>query len=257
LIARRKGASYRFAVVLMKPALLAFTRRDWRGGEHLPRDRGFVAVTNHVSYADPFTFAHFLHDHGCPPRFLAKEAVFRVPAIGRILSGAGQIPVYRETTDASKALVAAVRAVEEGECVAIYPEATLTRDPQLWPMMGKTGAARVALLTGCPVVPIAQWGAQEILAPYGKRLHLLSRRVSHVYAGPPVDLSAFAGQPLDVPTLRAATEVIMSAITGLLEEIRGEQAPAERWNPREHDQPRTGNPGRRRTDPGRRGRGAA
>jgi 1-acyl-sn-glycerol-3-phosphate acyltransferase len=245
LTARRQGASYRFAVVLVKPVMLACTRRDWRGGEQLPADRGFVAVTNHISYVDPFTFAHFLHDHGCPPRFLAKEAVFRIPGIGRILAGAGQIPVYRETSDAGKALAAAVRAVERGECVGIYPESTLTRDPDLWPMVGKTGAARVALMTGCPVVPVAQWGAQEILAPYGKRPHLLPPRTSHVSAGPPVDLSAFAGRPLDIPTLRAATEVIMSAITVLLEDIRGEKAPARRWDPRDHEQPRIGNPSRR------------
>lgn len=245
MTARHQGASYRLALGLMKPPLLAFTRRDWRGAEHLPRGGGFVAVTNHVSYVDPCTFAHFLHDHGCPPRFLTKEPVFRVPVIGRIIAGAGQIPVYRETADASRALTAAVRAVEQGECVVIYPESTLTRDPDLWPMAGKTGAARVALMTGCPVIPVAQWGAQEILAPYGKRPHLLPRRTSHVHAGPPVDLSAFAGQSFDVPTLRAATEAIMSAITILLEGIRGERAPAQRWDPRQHDLPRTGNPTRR------------
>jgi 1-acyl-sn-glycerol-3-phosphate acyltransferase len=245
LTARRKGASYLFAVCLLKPPLLAFTRRDWKGAEHLPRDRGFVAVTNHISYADPFTFAHFLYDNGCPPRFLAKERVFRVPVIGWILTGAGQIPVYRETSDASKALVAAVRAVEQGECVAIYPESTLTRDPELWPMAGKTGAARVALLTGCPVIPIAQWGAQDLLAPYGKRPHLIPPRTCHTYAGPPVDLSTYQGRPLDVPTLREATDTIMSAITVLLEGIRGERAPGLRWDPRRHDLPRTGNPRRR------------
>jgi 1-acyl-sn-glycerol-3-phosphate acyltransferase len=243
LTARRLGASYLFAVAVLKPLLLAITRRDWRGGEYLPQEGGFVAVTNHISYVDPFTFAHFLHDHGFPPRFLAKEKVFRLPVAGRILVGAGQIPVYRETAAASMAFEAAVQAVEQGECVVIFPESTLTRDPDLWPMVGKTGAARVALMTGRPVIPIAQWGAQEILPPYGKRPHLLPRHSSHVHAGPPVDLSAFAGRPLDVPTLRAATETIMSAITVLLEGIRGERAPAPRWDPRGHGQPRTGNPG--------------
>jgi 1-acyl-sn-glycerol-3-phosphate acyltransferase len=252
LTARRYGASYRFAVCLLKPPLLAFTRRDWRGAQHLPRGQGFVAVTNHISYADPFTFAHFLHDQGYPPRFLAKEDVFRLPVLGRIVRGAGQIPVYRETSDAGKALVAALEAVRQGECVAIYPESTLTRDPDLWPMMGKTGAARVALMTGCPVIPIAQWGAQEILSPYGKRPHLLPRHVSHVHAGPPVDLSGYRERPLDTATLRDATETIMSAITVLLEGIRGEKAPERRWDPRGHGQPRTGNPNRH--DGGRQGR---
>ncbi len=152
--------------------------------------------------------------------------------------------MYRETADAGRALTAAVEAVGQGECVAVYPEATLTRDPGLWPMAGKTGAARIALSTGCPVIPIAQWGAQEILAPYGKRPHLLPRRTISVHAGPPVDLSAFAGEPLGTATLRAATTAILDAITTLLEGIRGERAPAERWDPRVHGQPRTGNPNR-------------
>ncbi len=242
MTARHKGASYRFAVALLRPPLMAFTKRDWRGEEHLPAEGGFVAVTNHISHVDPFTFAHFLHDNGWPPRFLAKEAVFRVPVAGHILRGAGQIPVYRESADAGRALTEAVRAVQSGECVAIYPEATLTRDPDLWPMIGKTGAARVALTTGCPVIPIAQWGAQDVLAPYGRRPHLLPRRTVHVWAGPPVDLAAFEGRPMDVATLRGATDAILDAMTLLLAEIRGEQPPQRRWDPREHGQPRTGDP---------------
>ncbi|HET9655758.1 MAG TPA: lysophospholipid acyltransferase family protein [Kineosporiaceae bacterium] len=245
MTARQLGASYHFAVAVLRPPLMALTKRDWRGAEHLPREGGFVAVTNHISHVDPLTFGHFLYDNGAPPRYLAKESMFRIPLAGRIVAGAGQIPVYRETMDAARALAAAVRAVEEGECVGIYPESTLTRDPGLWPMAGKTGAARVALTTGCPVIPVAQWGAQEILAPYGKRPHLLPRKTIHVHAGPPVDLSAYAGRPLDAPTLRAATEDIMAAITVLLEGIRGGKAPSVRWDPRQHDLPRTGNPNRR------------
>jgi 1-acyl-sn-glycerol-3-phosphate acyltransferase len=243
---RHLGASYRFAQAVLRPPLTVFTRRDWRGGEHLPLDRGFVACANHVSHLDPLTFAHYLYDHACPPRFLAKESVFRVPFVGAIVRGAGQIPVYRETADAARALSAAVAAVEAGECVGIYPEATLTRDPDLWPMVGKTGAARVGLTTGCPVIPIAQWGPQQILPPYARWPHLLPRATVHVWAGAPVDLSAFVGRPLDEPTLRAATHVIMNDITTLLERIRGERAPSTRWDPRDHDQPRTGNPRRAR-----------
>lgn len=255
---RHLGVSYRTAVALLRPPLMVLTKRDWRGTEHLPRGQGFVACSNHISPVDPFTFAHYLYDNGCPPRFLAKEAVFHVPIAGRIIAGAGQIPVYRGTAEAGKALEAAVRAVEQGECVGFYPESTITRDPGLWPMVGKTGAARVALTTGCPVIPVAQWGAHDILAPYGKRPHLLPRRTIHVHAGPPVDLSGFADRPLDAVTLRAATDVILDAITALLAGIRGELPPTARWDPREHGQPVTGNPhrrtGRDRTDRDRTGR---
>lgn len=241
---RRYGPAFRTAAAILKPPLYAFTRRDWRGAEHLPRTTGFVAASNHLSYADPFTLAHFLYDNGCPPRFLGKEEVFRIPVLGRLVTATGQIPVYRESGDAARAFSAAVEGVREGECVAIYPEATLTRDPDLWPMVGKTGAARVALTTGCPVVPIAQWGPQEILWPYAKRPHLLPRRTVHVLAGPPVDLSAFHGAPLDGETLRGATDAILDAVAALLGELRGEAPPAVRWDPRQHGQPRIGDPNR-------------
>ncbi|HEX2808914.1 MAG TPA: lysophospholipid acyltransferase family protein, partial [Kineosporiaceae bacterium] len=228
------------AVALVRPPLTVITRRDWRGAEHLPMDRGFIACSNHVSHVDPFTFAHFLYLNGCPPRFLAKNDVFKIPVLGRIVAGAGQIPVYRETADAGKAFSVAVDAVRAGECVAIFPEATLTRDPRLWPMVGKTGAARIALTTGCPVIPVAQWGAQDIFAPYGSQLHLLPRRTVRVWAGPPVDLSAFEGLPLDAATLRGATDAILDRLTTMLAELRGEQPPAHRWDPRHHGQPRIG-----------------
>ncbi|MFZ5871711.1 MAG: lysophospholipid acyltransferase family protein [Actinomycetota bacterium] len=243
---RKAGAAFHFAVVLLRPLLMAAMRRDWRGAEHLPAEGGFVVVSNHLSHIDPFTLAHFLWDHGYPVRYLAKEAVFRIPVAGAIVRGAGQIPVYRESGDATRAFSAAVAAVRAGECVGIYPDATLTRDPDLWPMVGKTGAARVALTTGCPVIPVAQWGPQDILAPYATRPHLLPRRTVHVWAGPPVDLSPWQGQPLSPPVLREATDAITARLVAMLETMRGEKAPAARWDPRTHDLPRTGNPRRRR-----------
>lgn len=242
--ARRYSPAFRTAAGILKPLLWTVTRRDWQGAEHLPRSGGFVVASNHLSYADPLTLAHFLYDNHCPPRFLGKEAVFGIPVLGRLITATGQIPVYRESADAGKALSAAVRGVREGECVVIYPEATLTRDPDLWPMVGKTGAARVALTTGCPVVPVAQWGPQEILRPYGRRPKLLPPTTVHVLAGPPVDLSAYDGLPLDAVTLKAATDTILDAVADLLGRLRGRTPPEHRWDPREHDQPRIGDPTR-------------
>jgi 1-acyl-sn-glycerol-3-phosphate acyltransferase len=233
---------------MLRPLLRLSTRRGWQGAEHLPGEAGFVACSNHISHFDPFTLAEFLYDNGCPPRFLGKEAVFRIPVLGRLVAATGQIPVYRESADAGRALAAAVAGVQEGECVVIYPEATLTRDPDLWPMVGKTGAARLALMTGCPVVPVAQWGPQEILAPYSKRPRLLPPKKVHVLAGPPVDLSRFADRPLDAATLREATDAILDAIADLLAQLRGQDRPTRRWDPREHGQPRTGDPNRVRRD---------
>ena len=71
----------------------------------------------------------------------------------------------------------------------VYPEGTITRDPDLWPMTGKSGAARIALATGCPVIPVGQWGAHQLLAPYSKKPDLFPRKKIIVLAGDPVDLS--------------------------------------------------------------------
>jgi 1-acyl-sn-glycerol-3-phosphate acyltransferase len=243
---RRIGFWYRLAVVILRPLLMVLTKRDWQGAQHLPVTGGVIVVTNHVSHVDPIAFAHFLFDNGRLPRFLAKEVLFRVFFVGQVLKGAKQIPVFRESADASRAYSAAVAAVRAGECVAFYPEATLTRDPDQWPMVGKTGAARVALETGAPVVPVAQWGPQELLAPYAKKPHLFPRKTMHLRAGPPVDLSDFAGRPIDATLLREVTERLMVAITALLEEIRGEQAPRTRFDVRGSQVPRTGDPNRPR-----------
>jgi 1-acyl-sn-glycerol-3-phosphate acyltransferase len=256
---RRIGFWYRLAAILLRRPLLLLTKRDWSGTEHLTGG-GMVVASNHVSHFDPLTLAHFLYDNGRLPRYLAKSGLFRVFFIGSVLRGAKQIPVHRDSVDASTAYAAAVAAIEDGECVVIYPEATLTRDPDLWPMVGKTGAARVALATGAPVIPVAQWGPQYVLAPYTKRLRLLPRRVMHLKAGPPVDLSEFAGRPVDATLLHEVTEKIMATIAGLLEEIRGEKAPAVRFDPRRAGVPTTGNPHRPRqsdVEPGPEGRRTA
>lgn len=238
---------YRFAAAILRPLLMVLTKRDWRDAEHIPAEGGVIVCPNHISYFDPLAFAHFVHDRGRAIRFLAKEALFRLPVLGRIIGGARQIPVYRSGRDAALAFRDAVAAVRRGECVAIYPEGTVTRDPGLWPMVGKTGAARVALATGAPVIPIAQWGPQEVLAPYAKRLRLFPRKTMRLVAGPPVDLSEFAGREITPELLRAATEKIMTAITKLLAELRAEEPPVVRFDMRAQAVPETGNPNKPRS----------
>lgn len=224
------GFWYRLVVVVLKPLLLLFTKRDWRGRENVPRTGGVILAVNHISYVDPLTLSHFVHDLPREPRFLAKAEIFRLPLLGRIVRGADQIPVHRNSADAAVALRDAVEALERGECLIIYPEGTVTRDPELWPMVGRTGVARLALTTGCPVVPVAQWGAHEILMPYAKRPRLLPRKTIRYSAGPAVDLSEFAGEPLTADVLRPATDKVMAAIRVLLADLRGEPAPADVWD---------------------------
>lgn len=228
----RLGPGYRIAVFLLWPLMMVFTKRDWQGMENLnDDDGGIIVAVNHNSWFDPVVIAHALWDNDRPPRFLAKESVFRVPIAGSIITSAGQIPVYRETREAVAAVRDAITAVNAGECVVVYPEGTITKEPNLWPMTGKTGAARIALATGRPVIPMAQWGATDVIAPYKKELRLLPRKTMHVRVGPAVDLSDLAGLPLDQATLEIATNRIMDAITGLLADIRDEEPPVERFRP--------------------------
>ncbi|QDY79210.1 lysophospholipid acyltransferase family protein [Streptomyces qinzhouensis] len=232
-MSRRKiGFWYRLAAVIAKPPLLVLFKRDWRGAEHIPVDGGFITAVNHNSYLDPLSYAHFQYNTGRVPRFLAKAPLFSTPFVGMMLRGTRQIPVYRETTNALDAYRAAVGAIERGDCVAFYPEGTITRDPGMWPMAGKTGAARIALETKVPVIPVAQWGANLVMPPYAEenKVRLFPRKTLIVQAGPPVDLSRFYDREPTPEVLREATEVIMSAITGLLEDVRGEKAPDEPWD---------------------------
>lgn len=208
--------------------MTVLTKREWSGTEYLNVDDGGIIVAgNHISWFDPLVIAHVLWNNDRPPRFLAKESVFRVPIMGAVITSAGQIRVYRETSEAVAAVRDAIEAVERGECVVIYPEGTLTRDPEMWPMVGKTGAARIALATRRPLIPVAQWGAQQVLGPYRKEFRILPRKTMHVSVGPPVDLEDLYGRPLDSDTLREATARIIAAITALLAGIRGEVPPAE------------------------------
>jgi 1-acyl-sn-glycerol-3-phosphate acyltransferase len=221
----RVGFWYRLVIVVVKPPLRMFTRRDWHGVENLPEHGGFIAVANHVSEVDPLMVGEFLIDAGRPPRFLAKKELFRTAPLKWILRGAKQIPVDRNSADASKALAAAVEALERGECIFIYPEGSATRDPALWPMKARTGVARLALLSGAPVVPIAQWGPQAILPYKARRPKLLPRTTTQVLAGPPVDLAAYLGRPVTGELLREVTDVVMHRVADLLAQLRHEAAP--------------------------------
>jgi 1-acyl-sn-glycerol-3-phosphate acyltransferase len=206
-------------------------RLDWHGQEHFPRDGAMLLAANHLSYMDIFAISLFADSARRYPVFLAKSSLFDIPVIGAIITRLGQLPVYRGQTDAALVLREAELVARSGACVIFYPEATVTRDPEKWPMVSKTGIARLALETSAPVVPVAHWGAERIL-PYGSFLpRFLPRKTVRVLAGPPVDLSEFAGQPLNSQVLRAATDKIMKEVTVLLGQVRGETPPAEPFHP--------------------------
>jgi 1-acyl-sn-glycerol-3-phosphate acyltransferase len=222
----------RFSVIVLRPLLMLAMKHRWQGREYLPRTGGAILAPNHLSYADWPSVAWFSYVYGHRyPVFMIKSAVFEVKVLGPIMYQLGQLPVYRGRGDAGLVLKQAEEALRKGAYVVVYPEGTASRDPDLWPMVGKTGAARLALTTGAPVIPIAHWGAQDVL-PYGsRRPHLFPRKTIQMVAGPPVDLSAYAGQRLSASTLRAATAAIMADITALLAGIRQETPPAVPWDP--------------------------
>lgn len=230
----RIGFWYRLAIVLLKPPLLLLTKRRWRGFENVPKQGGVILAANHISHVDPICLGDAIAfaTHRMP-KYLAKASLFKGNGlVGRTMRGSGQIPVHRRTTDAAAALKDAVDALRRGELIAIYPEGTVTRDPEKWPMVARTGVARLALLSGAPVVPVAQWGAQEILDSYRTPgLHLLPRHTIEVVAGPPVDLSAWQDKEPTAEVLHEATEAIMTAIRQLLEQVRGQSAPAQVHDP--------------------------
>jgi 1-acyl-sn-glycerol-3-phosphate acyltransferase len=228
------GFWYGLVVHIVRPTMVLLTRRRWRGAEHLPAEGGVIVAVNHVSELDPFVIGHFLVNNRRLPRFLAKAELFRKPPLKWIFEGAHQIPVSRHAADASAALAPAVEALQRGECVLIYPEGSVTRDPQMWPMKARTGIARIALLSGAPVVPVAQWGPQEILPYKARRPKLLPRRTMDVLAGPPVDLSAYAGRPMTGELLHEVTDTVMHQVADLLGELRGEVPPREFYDMKDH-----------------------
>jgi 1-acyl-sn-glycerol-3-phosphate acyltransferase len=235
-MANREGRDYspswrRFTEIVLPLPIRGLMKLEAVGQSHFPPG-GMIVAGNHLSYADWPAMALFCYNAGHYPAFTIKSPVFDVKIIGPLMRKLGQLPVYRGRADAALVLKEAERRIGRGECVIFYPEGTASRDPDQWPMVAKTGVARLALSTGAPVIPVACWGAQVIL-PYGdKRPRLFPRKTVKIAAGPPVDLSAFAGQPLTADILRRATDVIMADITGLLGQLRGEQPPAVPYDPR-------------------------
>jgi 1-acyl-sn-glycerol-3-phosphate acyltransferase len=220
-----------FTVILFRPVIKVLLTNKWAGQENIPRQGPVILAPNHMSYLDWGTDSVFFYGSGRYPTFMIKASAWKVPFIGRLLVGCGQIPVNRGGKDAAQALKQAEQALADGAAVIIYPEGTATRDPGLWPMASKTGVARLALATGVPVIPVAHWGTQNVL-PYGStKPKLWPRQTVRTVAGPPVDLSEWQGKQNSAKALRAATDKIMADVTALLADLRDEEPPAVPYDP--------------------------
>lgn len=224
--ARRAGLVVGLAQLPLRPLMSLLARPVWIGAENLPAEGAAIGCGNHLGPIDAFLYGQLLQAHGIAPRFLAKEAMFRVPVLGALLHGARQIPVHRGTSRGGDALDSARKALDRGEMLMIFPEGTYSRDPELWPMRGLLGAARLALDTGAPLVPIASWG--------GRRLWPVGSLVPR--PGPGRRVTMRVGTPYTVAqrddetqqaAARRVTADLMARIAALLGEIRGQEPPSD------------------------------
>jgi 1-acyl-sn-glycerol-3-phosphate acyltransferase len=216
-------------IVVVYPIAVLMFRVRARNRQRIPARGPVLLVANHVSILDPIACGLMIFRAGRFPHFLAKESVFKGFA-GVLLRGAGQIPVKRYTKNAHDALEAAQADLAAGNLVVIYPEGSVTRDPEWWPMQPSTGAARLALTTDAVVVPVAQWGPQQVHDYHRKKLRLRFRARADYLVGEPIDLEAQrselrAGRPLTAELLRETSEFMMSRVRAQLAELRNEAAP--------------------------------
>jgi 1-acyl-sn-glycerol-3-phosphate acyltransferase len=210
--------------VALPPAWLWFR---WRF-EHLERipARGPALIAcNHASYLDPIANAYAVVKAGRRPRFLAKDDLFRIPVVGRALSGAGQIPVSRGSADRTP-LLRAKRALSDGEVVVVYPEGTVTTREDGLPMAGKTGTVRLALTSGVPITPMVSWGSAPVWQKSGPG-SLRPGRPVWVSVGEPIDLSSRSDQLEDFEAVRGMTSELMDVLTAMTIDVRDRYP--ERW----------------------------
>jgi 1-acyl-sn-glycerol-3-phosphate acyltransferase len=179
------------------------------GGEHVPREGGCVLVSTHVSYLD-FIFVGLAADPSKRlVRFMAKKAVFDHKISGPLMRGMHHIPVDRKA--GSGAYDAALEALRSGEVVGVFPEATISQSFEVKEL--KTGAARMALAAGVPIVPVTIWGTQRLWTK--SRPRHLSRRHTPVLikVGPPIEAA-----PDDSPAV--VTSRISDALGALLHQAQ-------------------------------------
>jgi len=194
-----------------------FVKLEVSGLENLPKDSGGILILNHVSLLDPILAGVALRKHR-QVKALAKESLFRKPIIGPAMKSMGHIPVLRGTATAHEALAVATERLAEGELVGLYPEGTI---PETLDKLGpfKSGAARLALASEVPVIPVVSWGAQNIVPRgKGKRKGLWrafrKRPVHRLHVGEP--MGPFLGDPADRDRVAKVTAELEARIKELL-----------------------------------------
>jgi 1-acyl-sn-glycerol-3-phosphate acyltransferase len=208
--------TYSLAKAVLKPWLTVWFKWQIEGLENIPSEGPAILAVNHIAYLDPFAAAFIVDKARRRARFLAKSELFQDKRIGWVLKGADQIEVKRGTKDAPVALDDAYAALDRGELVVVFPEGTVTREPDLQPMAAKSGAARLALKTGAPLIPCALWGTANVWPKgFKKRWRPGQRIVARI--GPPIALPQAGDSP---DAWRELGTRLMAAIAGLLSQIR-------------------------------------
>jgi len=225
----------RLCEMLFYPASRLLGRRTFGGVDRLTIPGAQLIVANHISHLDPLYDAVFIRTSGRIPHIMAKSSLWKIPVLGGALTGTGQIPVDRSGSGAGQASVdAATQALADGKVVLIYPEGSVTKEPDFWPMKPKPGVAALALSGDFPVVPVVHWGTQQIYNSYApkRKFTPFPRKQVQVIAGPPIDLSAWRGKPVDARAIRDVSFLIMGTIKDMLAELRGEVPPTELFDPK-------------------------
>lgn len=210
--------------VLIPPLRLWFRWR-FEGLEHIPGEGPALVACNHISYLDPLAQGYFLVKAGRNPRFLAKSELFGNPILRSVLRGTRQISVKRGSGDRGP-VESASDALRAGELVLVYPEATVTTNPDFSPMRGKTGIARLTLATHVPVIPLAVWGSAPVWQKGGRR-DLKFGRPIFVKAGPPLDFSQYEDRAEDPAVFRSVTDEVMAQLSLLVQDLRARYP--KRW----------------------------
>lgn len=197
---------------LVSPAMYPYARFSFSGIDRIPADGPCILVANHRSYFDIVALSLAIAKSGRPARFLGKKEVFDAPVVGQLAAAMGGIRVDR-ATGSDEPLTAAAEALEGGEMVALMPQGTIPRGPAFFEpeLTARWGAARLAQMTGAPVVPIGLWGTEKVWPRSARLPNMLN------FTDPPA-VSVRVGEPLNTPgsSLDADTKQIMKAIVAQL-----------------------------------------
>ena len=240
---REMTPTLRIVAFFLAPLVRLMFKVEVQGLEKLPKSGAYILAPNHATNVDALGVAYFIYIiTKRAPHFLAKEKLFRIPVVGKVLLAAGQIPVFRTGGQRNNdSLRVAYAYLAAGHTVCVFPEGTLTRDPDSWPMRGKTGAVRLAIDSGVPVFPVGQWGSEKIMGRYSKAFRPGFWKKVQILIGDEIDLARFRKPGISPAEVLEATEVVMTEITKLVEVLRGEKAPNRRWDPVAAGQTTTGN----------------